>query len=59
MDAMKILSAAEMQACDRATTERYGVPSLDLVRAAVAGAWYTAALIAGLNVWLLIETAMG
>ncbi len=37
MDAMKILSAAEMQACDRATTERFGVPSLELMRAA-AGA---------------------
>ncbi|MGP8268705.1 MAG: NAD(P)H-hydrate dehydratase [Terracidiphilus sp.] len=34
---MKILSAAEMQACDRATTERFGVPSLELMRAA-AGA---------------------
>jgi len=31
---MKVLSAAEMQACDRATTERYGVPSLKLMRAA-------------------------
>ena len=31
---MKILSAAEMQACDRATTERFGVPSLELMRAA-------------------------
>ena len=37
MVAMHILSAAEMQACDRATTERYGIPSLDLMRAA-AGA---------------------
>ncbi len=36
MDAMKILSAGEMQACDRATTERFGVPSLDLMRAAAA-----------------------
>ncbi len=36
MDAMKILSAAEMQACDRATTERFGVPSLELMRAAAA-----------------------
>jgi ADP-dependent NAD(P)H-hydrate dehydratase / NAD(P)H-hydrate epimerase len=31
---MKVLSAAEMQACDRITTERYGVPSLKLMRAA-------------------------
>ncbi|MGO8758802.1 MAG: NAD(P)H-hydrate dehydratase [Terracidiphilus sp.] len=31
---MHVLSAAEMQACDRATTERFGVPSLDLMRAA-------------------------
>lgn len=31
---MKVLTAAEMQACDRVTTERYGVPSLDLMRAA-------------------------
>ncbi len=28
---MKILSAAEMQACDRATTERFGTPSFDLM----------------------------
>jgi hydroxyethylthiazole kinase-like uncharacterized protein yjeF len=34
MDAMKVLSAAEMQACDRATTERFGVASIDLMRAA-------------------------
>jgi NAD(P)H-hydrate epimerase len=34
MEAMQVLSAAEMQACDRATTERYGVASLDLMRAA-------------------------
>lgn len=33
---MKILSAEEMQACDRLTTERYGVPSIDLMRAASA-----------------------
>jgi ADP-dependent NAD(P)H-hydrate dehydratase / NAD(P)H-hydrate epimerase len=33
---MKVLSAAEMQACDRATAERFGVPSLDLMRAASA-----------------------
>jgi NAD(P)H-hydrate epimerase len=31
---MRVLSAAEMQACDRATTERFGVPSLKLMRAA-------------------------
>jgi ADP-dependent NAD(P)H-hydrate dehydratase / NAD(P)H-hydrate epimerase len=29
---MQALSAAEMQACDRATSEVYGVPSLDLMR---------------------------
>jgi len=34
MVAMQVLSAAEMQACDRATTERFGIPSLDLMRAA-------------------------
>ena len=33
---MQVLSAAEMQACDRLTTERFGVPSLDLMRAASA-----------------------
>lgn len=33
---MHVLSAAEMQACDRATTERFGVPSIDLMRAAAA-----------------------
>ncbi len=33
---MHILSAAEMQACDRLTTERYGVASLELMRAAAA-----------------------
>jgi ADP-dependent NAD(P)H-hydrate dehydratase / NAD(P)H-hydrate epimerase len=36
MDGMHVLSAAEMQACDRATTERYGVSSLELMRAAAA-----------------------
>ena len=36
MGAMQVLSAAEMQACDRATTERYGVPSILLMRAAAA-----------------------
>jgi NAD(P)H-hydrate epimerase len=34
MDSMRILSAAEMQACDRATTERFGIPSIDLMRTA-------------------------
>jgi ADP-dependent NAD(P)H-hydrate dehydratase / NAD(P)H-hydrate epimerase len=29
---MKILTAAEMPACDRATTERFGVPSFELMR---------------------------
>jgi NAD(P)H-hydrate epimerase len=36
MEAMQVLSAAEMQACDRVTTERYGVASIDLMRAAAA-----------------------
>jgi NAD(P)H-hydrate epimerase len=31
---MQVLSAVEMQACDRLTTERFGVPSLELMRAA-------------------------
>jgi ADP-dependent NAD(P)H-hydrate dehydratase / NAD(P)H-hydrate epimerase len=34
MKAMHVLSSAEMQACDRATTEQFGVPSLLLMRAA-------------------------
>jgi len=34
MVAMHVLSAAEMQACDRATTERFGIASIDLMRAA-------------------------
>ena len=37
---MRVLSAAEMQTCDRVTTERFGIPSVDLMRnaaAAVAG----------------------
>ena len=34
MIAMQVLSAAEMGACDRATTERFGIASLDLMRAA-------------------------
>ena len=29
---MHVLSAAEMQACDRATTERFGIPSIELMR---------------------------
>ncbi len=44
MNAMHVLSAAEMQACDRATTERFGVPSIDLMRAASAA-------VAGLARW--------
>jgi len=36
MVAMKILSAAEMQACDRATSERFGVASIELMRRAGA-----------------------
>jgi NAD(P)H-hydrate epimerase len=36
MVAMKVLSAEEMQACDRLTTERFGVSSLELMRAASA-----------------------
>src|SRR3954470_22994261 len=34
MVAMNVLSAEEMQACDRATSERYGVSSIELMRAA-------------------------
>ncbi|HVN93335.1 MAG TPA: NAD(P)H-hydrate dehydratase [Terracidiphilus sp.] len=33
---MHVLSAAEMQACDRATTGRFGIPSIALMRAASA-----------------------
>ena len=33
---MHVLSAAGMQACDRLTAERYGIPSLELMRAASA-----------------------
>jgi ADP-dependent NAD(P)H-hydrate dehydratase / NAD(P)H-hydrate epimerase len=33
---MHVLSAAEMQACDRATTERFGIPSIELMRAAAS-----------------------
>ena len=36
MGAMHVLSAAEMQDCDRATTEQFGVPSILLMRAASA-----------------------
>jgi ADP-dependent NAD(P)H-hydrate dehydratase / NAD(P)H-hydrate epimerase len=42
MNPMRILSAAEMQACDRATSERFGVPSLDLMRAASLAVAYFA-----------------
>ncbi len=38
MIAMHVLSAAEMQACDRATTERFRIPSIDLMRNAAASA---------------------
>jgi len=38
MKAMLVLSAAEMQACDRATTERFGIPSIELMRTASAAA---------------------
>ncbi|MGA3045049.1 MAG: NAD(P)H-hydrate dehydratase [Terracidiphilus sp.] len=31
---MHVLSAAEMQACDRLTSERFGVPSIELMRSA-------------------------
>ncbi len=36
IDAMQVLAASEMQACDRATSERFGVPSLQLMRNASA-----------------------
>jgi NAD(P)H-hydrate epimerase len=36
MNPMQVLSAAEMQACDRATTERFGIPSIELMRNAAA-----------------------
>ena len=32
MKTMKILSAAEMQTCDRVTADRFGIPSIDLMR---------------------------
>jgi len=36
MKAMQVLSAAEMQACDRTTTERFGILSIQLMRNASA-----------------------
>jgi ADP-dependent NAD(P)H-hydrate dehydratase / NAD(P)H-hydrate epimerase len=36
MIAMRVLSAEEMQTCDRITSERFGVPSLALMRSAAA-----------------------
>jgi len=36
MKAMHVLSAAEMQACDRATSAQYGIASIELMRAASA-----------------------
>jgi ADP-dependent NAD(P)H-hydrate dehydratase / NAD(P)H-hydrate epimerase len=33
---MNVLSAAEMETCDRATSEQFGIPSIDLMRAASA-----------------------
>jgi NAD(P)H-hydrate epimerase len=36
MIAMDVLSAVEMQACDRLTTERFGIPSIELMHAASA-----------------------
>ena len=36
MSTRVVLTAAEMQACDRATTERFGIPSIELMRAAAA-----------------------
>lgn len=36
MNPMLVLSAAELQACDRATTEQHGIPSLQLMRSAGA-----------------------
>ena len=36
IEAMQVLSAAEMQACDRATTEQFGIPSVELMRHAAA-----------------------
>jgi NAD(P)H-hydrate epimerase len=36
MVAMQVLSAVEMQLCDRLTTERFGIPSIELMREASA-----------------------
>lgn len=36
MKAMHVLSAAEMHACDRATTDNFGIPSVELMRAAAS-----------------------
>ena len=33
---MHVLSATEMQSCDRLTSERFGIPSIQLMRAAAA-----------------------
>lgn len=34
MTVMQVLTASEMQACDRATTERFGIASIELMRSA-------------------------
>jgi ADP-dependent NAD(P)H-hydrate dehydratase / NAD(P)H-hydrate epimerase len=39
---MQVLSAAEMQTCDRATTERFGIASVDLMRNASAAVAHVA-----------------
>lgn len=36
MKALPVLTAAEMQACDRATSGRFGIPSVNLMRAAAS-----------------------
>jgi hydroxyethylthiazole kinase-like uncharacterized protein yjeF len=36
IDAMQVLAASEMQACDRATSERFGISSMQLMRNASA-----------------------
>ena len=33
---MHVLSAREIETCDRLTTERFGIPSIELMRAASA-----------------------
>jgi NAD(P)H-hydrate epimerase len=38
MDSMQVLTAAEMQACDSITSERFGIASIDLMRAAASAA---------------------